>query len=376
MTTPMSHDQEHAIAEIQRKVRAMLEERSILIGHSSQVSPSEYWSDFCGYFDYLIDLAPHAFSKLRLHTFHLTGDHYQNYYFGNPASFLDYFGRWLEVDDLPKRHVLSEPDDGIGFRLNDGRFVNADIARFQRSVTTLSKHGVLDDLNRAGTEIRVVEIGGGYGGFALHLGRMIDRCRYYLIDLPETLIFSAAYLTLKAPEKRLYLYDPVDAGRHEPGALSAYDYILLPDYCFDLIATETFDLAINIASMQEMRKDQVERYLDFLRSTCRGVFYSCNRDRQVRNDELPGLFSLLRTRFDLIEVRQPEGRTLAWRPLLRRKLLGSLRRLARVVGLIESGSDGPSPEPFPFVEHLGRALPIRDSTHRASDPSIVSPGAT
>ena len=106
------------------------------------------------------------------------------------------------------------------------------------------------------------------------------------------------------PRSASDLYDPAD--RTDPAQLAGYDFVLLPDYRLELLADCRFDLAINIASMQEMRVDQVERYLDFLRSTCAGDFYSCNRDRQNRNDEMPGLFDLIRTRFDLTDVAPPK----------------------------------------------------------------------
>ncbi len=49
--------------------------------------PSQYWSDFCSAFDYMLELPEESFAKLRLHADHLTGDNYQTYYFGDPEAF-------------------------------------------------------------------------------------------------------------------------------------------------------------------------------------------------------------------------------------------------------------------------------------------------
>jgi hypothetical protein len=105
--------------------------------------PSSYWTDFTSFFDDMTDLSPTSLAKVRLHTYRLTGDNYQTYCFGNRGGFLDFYGRWLATDGLPAENVVSEPEDGIGFRLADGRFVSADIARFQRCVSTLSRRGIL-----------------------------------------------------------------------------------------------------------------------------------------------------------------------------------------------------------------------------------------
>jgi hypothetical protein len=346
----LTGSQEETLDEIQRKVRAMLAERQQSIQDGPFRRPSAYWTDFTSFFDYMGDLSPRSLAKVRLHTYHLTGDNYQTYYFGNRRGFLDFYGPWLATDGLPAEHVLSEPEDGIGFRLEDGRFVSTDIARFQRSIATLSRKGILDELTLLNFPSRIVEIGGGYGGLALHLSGILKSCRYVLVDLPETLVFSAAYLVLQAPAKRLYLYDPVDP--LDAKTLACFDFVLLPDYRLDALIDFEFDLAINVASMQEMRVDQIERYLDFIRKTCRGVFYTCNRDRQNRNDELPSLFDLMGARFEMIEVPQPTVLSASRLAHARHGLKRMLRHVARSIGLIEAGSEGPIVEPFPYVEHL------------------------
>jgi hypothetical protein len=346
--------QRETLCEIQRKVRAMLEERLTLIQDGPFRRPSSYWTDFTSFFDYMTDLSPASLAKVRLHTYHLTGDNYQTYYFGNRGGFLDFYGAWLETDGLPAEHVLSEPEDGIGFRLEDGRFVSADIARFQRCVSTLSRRGVLGELCRSGPPPRVIEIGGGYGGLALHLSQILKGCQYIVVDLPETLVFSASYLALHAPTKRLYLYDPAD--RLDAATFAGLDFVLLPDYRLDALTGFEFDLAINIASMQEMRVDQIERYLDFIKLTCRGEFYSCNRDRQNRNDELRSLFDLMRARFEMIEA-SPSDLPSSWKARAKHGLNRTLRRAAKAIGLIDAGNAGPAVEPFPYVEYLCRVRP-------------------
>jgi len=352
---PLTTSQEETLGEIKRKVRAMVGAKQLSAQENSRQRPSHYWADFTSFFDYMGDLSPRSLAKLRLHTYHLTSDNYLTYYFEvNRRAFLDFYGPWLAIDGLPAEHILSEPDDGIGFRLEDGRFVSADVARFQRSVATLSRRGILDELTRSPSPPRIIEIGGGYGGFALHLSRILKMSRYFIVDLPETLLFSASYLVLQAPAKRLYLYEPGDPVDAE--TLAGFDFVLLPDYCLDALTGFDFDLAININSMQEMRVDQIKWYLDFIRRSCRGVFYSCNRDRQNSNDELPSLFELMRSRFALTEVSAPAPPPPPLKVRARRRIRRSLRRVAQAIGLLEAGNEGPPVEPFPNVEHLCRAL--------------------
>lgn len=70
------------VRDIRSKILDMLEERNYLDkGIEVMAAPSKYWSDTCSFFDYLLYLPEEFFSKLRLHTYHITGDNYQTYHF-------------------------------------------------------------------------------------------------------------------------------------------------------------------------------------------------------------------------------------------------------------------------------------------------------
>ena len=134
------------IRSIKSKVVEMLKERQLLQNRDVAVdSPSAYWADFCSYFDYMLGLPEESFSKLRIHTYHLTGDNYQIYIFHDPADYRAK-ARTL-VKDIPPQLVLNEPEGGIGFSYPDGRFLSRDIIRYQRSINTLYRHGILSSVS-------------------------------------------------------------------------------------------------------------------------------------------------------------------------------------------------------------------------------------
>jgi SAM-dependent methyltransferase len=345
------------LREIKAKVLAMLEERQALTsapqptGSSDFNKASKYWTHFCAKFDYVFGMDEESFAKLRLHTYHLTGDNYQLYYFGNPNA-------WIPIKDieevtrgLPPSCVLNEPEGGIGHRYPDGRFLSGDVLRYQQVVTTLFRQGILRTLwDGRDHRPQVLEIGTGYGGLAHHLSRVLAEgargSTYFMVDLPETLVFAASYLTLLNPEKKIYLYDQKDFdSRLSSGGLAAYDFVLLPNYKLEALNRESFDLCVNVASLQEMTDAQVETYLDFIRATCSGVFYSWNQDCQPMNKELSNLSDLLRVRFDLNEERRPSlGRRLV---LLTRK---QVKRAAVTLKLMNP----PDQVYLPYREYTAR----------------------
>ena len=143
--------------------------------------------------------------------------------------------------------------------------MSADIARFQRSVSTLSRRVMLGELSRQTSPPRVIEIGGGYGSLCIiPLTKSSSGVSIFSLTCLKHCCSRRPYLALHAPTKRLYLYDPAD--RLDAAKLAELDFVLLPDYRLDALTGFEFDLAINVASMQEMRVDQIERYPSTLSS--------------------------------------------------------------------------------------------------------------
>lgn len=333
------------LGDIKSRVHDMLAERAE-IDASGPVGPSDYWRGFTKAFAYLMDLSPESLRALRLHTYHLTADNYMTYALGHDPQ------RWRRnqsVDeltaDLPPELVLNEPEGGIGHRYPDGRFISSDIVRFQRVVRTLHQRGVLGRLPGRST---VLEIGGGYGGLALHLRRILRGGPYIIVDLPETLLFSATYLAQEAPDRRLYLYGASDyqAVLADP---HAWDFILLPNHRLDELSDMRFDLVLNVESLQEMTNAQVESYLAFIQRTCVGTFYSWNMRRNPINAELDDLVAAIERRFTIERVPPP--------PRSRRASMeATLRAAARRLKLLDVSAWNTdmaihemlcSPRPFP-----------------------------
>jgi SAM-dependent methyltransferase len=317
----------------------MLQERT----PGTTASPSECWTNGCAFFSYSLDLTPEAWTKLRLHTYHLTGDNYQSYLFGRPERWCRAWDRL--VADLPDNLRLSEPVGGIGFP-HAGRLISQDVVRFQHVIGTLHRHGVLKKLEAHAHPV-TLEIGSGYGGLASHLHRILGRGTRVLVDLPETLLFSSNYLTLQHPEARIYLYHPDDAAR-ALAELQTYDFVLLPNFRLELLASRQFDLALNVESLQEMTSAQVDLYLAFLvRNT--QLFYSWNQEANPANRELGRLSDHLGRYFQLTAVPSPPPSLSARAKTAVRRLRAGLARL----GLTRGRSKWTYP---PLMEYLCRPL--------------------
>ena len=328
------------IKDIKTKIIAMIAERQRLSGGEMNSSPSQYWADVCSSFDYMLALPEESYSKLRIHTYHLTGDSYLHYdSHRDPQVFRTATQLDMLTKDIPPKFVLNEPDGGIGFSYENGRFVNIDILRYQRVVNTLYRHGILSALSSNSKQQRscVLEIGGGYGALAHHLSNVLGDVTYVIVDLPETLLFSASYLSLLNPNKKIYVYDTGDFSEFVgSGAARSYDFILIPNYRLHSLARWQFELAINTISFQEMTTHQVDEYLDFISQTCTGTLYAWNIESHMTASGIPSMPEMLSGRFEFIEVPPPRPKEKA-----KVKFVKALKSIAINLGLTNHASRVP-----------------------------------
>jgi SAM-dependent methyltransferase len=126
--------------------------------------------------------------------------------------------------------------------------------------------------------LRVLMIGDGYGVLAALFKRELPDASVVLVDIGKTLLFQAYHLQRAYPDSTHATAGAADA--------EAADFVYCPADELEQLDSMQFDLAVNVASMQEMNGATVARYFTFLRSHLRSdnLFYSCNRESKT----LPG----------------------------------------------------------------------------------------
>ena len=151
---------------------------------------------------------------------------------GNLHRLSKLLNRYIEMKrGLPRRLILEPPWmlGEVGADV-DGVIVNQDTVRQQATVATLWRLGVIDYLRHRATEngtAHMIEIGAGHGSLCYHLKRLVPQLTYTIIDLPETLLFSAVYLALTAPEWQPAVSEPSCAPTIRPFGIN-----LVPNFQF------------------------------------------------------------------------------------------------------------------------------------------------
>lgn len=108
---------------------------------------------------------------------------------------------------------------------------------------------------------RVLELGAGYGGLARVLKLRNPQMRYTIVDIPETLYFSAMFLKLNFPECKFRL---VTAASQLDTDWEDFDFTFVPVALADKLYGSHFDLFINTASLGEMNNRDIRYWMDFI----------------------------------------------------------------------------------------------------------------
>jgi len=129
----------------------------------------------------------------------------------------------------------------------------------------------------------VLVIGDGYGFLAALVKNVYPHARIVLVDIGSTLLFQCLYLQVLYPEK---IHDVVGFDTKGIGDQPDVDFMYCPAEKLEQLQYGTYRLAINVCSMQEMNKVEVERYFRHLRVHAgpESLFYCCNRESKVLPD--------------------------------------------------------------------------------------------
>lgn len=166
-----------------------------------------------------------------------------------------------------------------------GVLVNHDTYVYQERINLLYENRIFDllpSIRKDFRPTRILEIGGGYGGLAQALKDCVPNSQYFIVDLPESLMFAACYLKLTRPQARILVLEP--GNRLREADISYHDFVLIPNYLFgELINSQLkFDLALNTLSMAEMSTHQIQVYGKGIQEMIGddGVFFEQNQDNR------------------------------------------------------------------------------------------------
>ena len=111
----------------------------------------------------------------------------------------------------------------------------------------------------------VCELGGGYGRNANIAAQLGEFGRYVMVDIPPALGVAQYFLTQAFPDDRHFEFRSFDSYDEIKDEFEACRFAYLLPHQMGLLPDSSVDLFLNISSLHEMPRDQVDYYLREIR---------------------------------------------------------------------------------------------------------------
>jgi hypothetical protein len=140
-----------------------------------------------------------------------------------------------------------------------GRRLSVDFLRTVSVASDIRRY-----IQRNGPGLSIVELGAGLGHLARTLRIMGVSRSHLILDLPESLVFSFAFLTLNFPEAKTVLATTPE----EIAGINVvdYDFVFIPSCFAEYVDFTGVELFVNTASLGEMRNQSIRYWMDFVQN--------------------------------------------------------------------------------------------------------------
>lgn len=181
---------------------------------------------------------------------------------------------WKFTERIDSENLLAhieEPIEGNPFRIFlNGKLISQDLANSVLEYYSICEHFTASTTSKDS----ICELGAGYGRNAYVFVKALTSCKYIVIDIPPALYVSQHYLTNIFPEKRIFTFRPFRRFSDVEKEFNDADLAFVLPHQAEMLPEKSVDLFINISSLHEMRKDQIDAYFTLIEKLTRGYFYT------------------------------------------------------------------------------------------------------
>lgn len=121
----------------------------------------------------------------------------------------------------------------------------------------------------------IAEVGGGYGrlSYLFHLFHQSDGVKIVLVDLPPALLVAQWYLRKVFPDAKIMDYRNFSSFSETEQLFRESSICFLLPHQLEMLPEGTLDLLINVSSLQEMSREQINHYYELVDKKTR-FFYT------------------------------------------------------------------------------------------------------
>lgn len=154
-------------------------------------------------------------------------------------------------------------------------FPRSEMAVTQDLGNSLIEYHSYEEVFSKNPKATVLELGAGYGRNAFVTLKLQPQCKYIIADIPPALWISERYMKEVFPEKKIFTARSFQNFSEIAEDFAAADIVFILSSQISKLPTGSIDFIVNISSLHEMRKNQVDYYFAHFSRLLRlhGFFY-------------------------------------------------------------------------------------------------------
>ena len=121
-------------------------------------------------------------------------------------------------------------------------------------------------------DLRILEIGAGYGRTANLMLSLKKNIKYIIADLPPSIYISRLNLIKHFPNLKIYSAFKANNSHDMMKIINDNDIVFILPHQLELINRKTFDIAFAIGSLLEMEKKDVKRYMKLINKLSNSLY--------------------------------------------------------------------------------------------------------
>lgn len=219
------------------------------------------------------------FTPLFRDTFPFKFDRFRGFFYKLFVSMLWQYTKSVDKENLLEK--IEEPLEGNPFRIYyKDRLISQDMCN-----SILEYYSIVDHIpSSVKNSLSIAELGAGYGRDAFVFLKVL-KCKYVIFDIPPALYVAQRYLSLIFPDLKILRFRDFTSYAEIKDEYENADLCFFTPNQMDVLPNPQFNLFLNISSLHEMRRDQIDNYFSLIDKYTHGYFYTKQWLKSVNQDD-------------------------------------------------------------------------------------------
>ena len=195
-----------------------------------------------------------------------------------------------EIDTLKILEKYEEPQYGNPIKISHGKIKLS----YDQCSSVMEYYEIMNKIPEElkNKKIIVGELGAGYGKLA-HVFLNTHNCKYIIFDIPPTLHIAQNYFSKIFPKDKIMKFRHFENFEEIKNEFEKSQICFFTPNQLEQFPKDMVDLFINISSLHEMRKDQIENFHNLINHITNGYFFSKQYPNKMKlPEELSGAYEI------------------------------------------------------------------------------------